>query len=57
MRAALAFAVTLFAFALIAPQHSQAAPLRFLNIRHVEADENKPYWLTEENGPWCILAS
>ena len=23
----------------------------------MEADANKPYWLSEENGPWCILAS
>lgn len=35
-----------------------AGPWRtMLNIHHVEADENKPYWLTEENGPWCILAT
>lgn len=28
-----------------------------LRIKHIDADENKQYWLTEENGPWSILAA
>jgi hypothetical protein len=28
-----------------------------LNIRQVESDPRKEYWLTEDNGPWCILAA
>ena len=58
MRAGFVFAFAAVAFQLIGSLNlTEAAPLRFLNIRHVEADENKPYWLTESNGPWCILAS
>ncbi|MEZ6091889.1 MAG: hypothetical protein R3C05_28565 [Pirellulaceae bacterium] len=37
-----------------------AAPPSFLNLfaqRTVEADPNKSYVLTEENGPWLILAA
>ena len=59
MRAAYLMAFTMIAFLLVASFPLQAAgPWRtILNIRHVEADANKAYWLAEENGPWCILAS
>ena len=50
--AAVAFACSLWC------SSSSAGPWRtILNIRHVEADENNPYWLTEDNGPWCVLAT
>jgi hypothetical protein len=37
---------------------ADAAPWReMLNIRQIDADPRKEYWLTEDNGPWCILAA
>jgi len=59
MRAVLSLPVAVIAvIACLQSPIAHAGPWRtILNIRHVEADANKPYWLTEENGPWCILAS
>jgi hypothetical protein len=44
-------------FQLQMPSASALPPLRMLNIRQIEADENNPYWLEERHGPWCILAT
>ena len=34
-----------------------APPWELLNFKHVEADPNKSYELTEKNGPWVIMAA
>ncbi|MCA9269566.1 MAG: hypothetical protein KDA41_13890 [Planctomycetales bacterium] len=41
-----------------APSALAVPPWRsLLNIRSVEADPGKAYWLTENNGPWLVLAA
>lgn len=50
--------ICLFGLQLCLAAGVSAGPWRsILNIRHIEADQSKPYWLTEDNGPWCILAA
>lgn len=34
-----------------------AAPWEMLNFKHIEADPNKAYELTDKNGPWVIMVA
>jgi hypothetical protein len=57
VRQAVLVCIASVGFSVVERQAQALPPLRMLNIRQIEADENNPYWLTDENGPWCILAS
>lgn len=50
--------MTLFCFSGSGPQNSAiAGPFpNLFTLNRVEADPNKDYWLSEDNGPWMIMA-
>lgn len=45
------------AFTLIAASSVFAAPWQMITFKKVEADPNKPYPLTDTNGPWMIMVT
>ncbi len=58
MRLSIASLFALFScFALASTAALATPPWQFFNIKRVEADPNKPYALTESNGPWMIMCT